>query len=96
MWVFLKDVVNLGCKRDLCLHLLGGFTTKTSHYSSFLPSLSYKKNVIIFVFFEILVSNIFENISKSPCFLCTTIGKVMISIHVSWLICLQSSYIGKL
>ena len=54
-------------KKDICLHSLGILSNKMSY--NFWLSLFLQKKVTIFVFFEILVPNIFENISKSVRFL---------------------------
>ena len=67
MGVFLANLVTLGCKNDICLHSLGILSNKMS-YNFWLISV-FAKKVTIFVFFEILVPNIFENISKSVRFL---------------------------
>ena len=61
--VLLANLVTLGCKKkDICLHSLGILSNKMS-YNFWLSLFLQKKKVTIFVFFEILVPNIFKNIS---------------------------------
>ena len=61
--VFWVNFVTQGGKNHICRHPLGILVSMMSY--NFLPSNVLQKKVTIFVFFEILVPNSFENISKS-------------------------------